>query len=67
MISVSSARSFYVGETDDFDEEIKLTRANKALMKFLDMRGRVASAKKERLIPIKEVERNLGLKRRNRS
>ena len=63
LAKVSSVQSFYVGESDDFDEEIKTTRANKKLMKFLDKRG--SQAKKGRLIPIAEVEKRLGLKKRN--
>ena len=63
LAKVSSVQSFYVGDSDDFDEEIKTTRANKKLMKFLDKRG--AQAKKEELIPIAEVEKRLGLKKRN--
>jgi hypothetical protein len=64
LAKVSSVQSFYVGESDDFDEEIKMTRANKKLMKFLDQRGE--QAKKGKLIPIAEVEKRLGLKKRNK-
>src|SRR5437762_1175685 len=64
LAKVSSAQAFYVGESDDFDEEIKLTRANKKLMKFLDQGGE--QAKKGKLIPLGEVEKRLGLKKRNR-
>ena len=63
LAKVSSAQSFYVGESDDFEEEIKATRANKKLMKFLDKRGE--EAKKGKLIPMAEVEKRLGLKKRN--
>ena len=63
LAKVSSVQSFYVGDSDDFDEEIKTTRANKKLMKFLDKRG--TQAKKEKLIPMSEVEKRLGLKKRN--
>ncbi len=62
LAKVSSVQSFYVGESENFDEEIKTTRANKKLMKFLDKRG--ASAKKRKLIPMSEVEKGLGLKKR---
>ncbi len=62
LAKVSSVQSFYVGESEDFDEEIKTTRANKKLMKFLDKRG--ASAKKRKLISMSEVEKGLGLKKR---
>jgi hypothetical protein len=64
LAKVSSVQSFYVGDSDDFDEEIKATRANKALMKFLDKRG--AEAKKGKLVPIEEAEKRLGLKKRNK-
>jgi hypothetical protein len=33
------AQSFEVGESDNFDEEIALTRQNSALMEFLDERA----------------------------
>ncbi|HEY9152203.1 MAG TPA: hypothetical protein VIN60_04900 [Anaerolineales bacterium] len=64
LAKVSSAQSFYVGDSDDFDEEVKLTRANKKLMKFLDQRGE--KAKKANLIPMAEVEKSLGLKKQNK-
>ena len=64
LAKVSSAQSFYVGDSDDFDEEIKMTRANKKLMKFLDQRGE--QAKKGNLIPISQIEKKLGLKKRNK-
>jgi hypothetical protein len=64
LAKVSSVQSFYVGESDNFDEEIKRTRANKKLMKFLDQRGE--QAKKGRLIPMAEVEKRLGLRKRKR-
>ena len=57
-------KSFYVGNSNKFDEEIKMTRANKKLMKFLDQRGE--QAKKGKLIPMAEVEKKLGLKKRNK-
>jgi hypothetical protein len=63
LAKVSSARSFYVGDSDDFDEEIEATRANKKLMRFLDQRGE--QAKKGKLIPMAEVEKKLGLSKRN--
>lgn len=63
LAKVSSVQSFYVGASDDFEEEIKLTRANKKLMKFLDKRGE--QAKKGKLIPMAEVEKRLGLRKRS--
>jgi len=62
LAKVSSALSFYVGDSDDFEKEIEMTRANKKLMKFLDQRGE--QAKKGKLIPMAEVEKRLGLKKR---
>ena len=63
LAKVSSVRSFYVGDSDDFEEEVKMTRANKKLMRFLDKRGQ--QSKKGKFIPISEVEKRLGLKKRN--
>jgi len=64
LAKVSSVRAFYVSNSDDFEEEIKLTRANKELMRFLDRRGKQATQGK--LIPIAEVEKRLGLKKRSK-
>ena len=33
-------QEFILAEIDDFNREIELTRQNKALMKFLDVRGK---------------------------
>jgi hypothetical protein len=63
LAKVSSAQSFFIGDSADFDEEIKATRANKKLMRFLDQRGK--QAKKGKLIPMVEVEKKLGLAKRN--
>ena len=63
LARVSAAQSFYVGESDDFEEEVEATRANKKLMKFLDKRGE--QARKGKLIPMAEVEKRLGLEKRN--
>lgn len=64
LAKVPSARAFYVGESDDFAEEIGLTRANKELMRFLDKRGKQAASGK--LIPMTQVEKRLGLKKRGK-
>ncbi len=64
LAKVSSAQSFYVGDSDDFDEEIRTTRGNKKLMRFLDKRGE--QAKRGKLIPMAEVEKRLGLKKRKK-
>lgn len=62
LAKVSSAQAFYIGDSEDFDEEIRATRANEKLMKFLDKRGE--QAKKGKLIPMTEVEKRLGLGKR---
>jgi predicted RNase H-like HicB family nuclease len=43
-------------EVDDFDREIELARQNKALIKYLDERG-----KEKVTIPLKDLEEELGL------
>lgn len=65
LAKVSSVQAFDVGDSDDFDEEIKMTRANKKLMQFLDERGE--QAKTGKLIPLEEVEERLGLSKRGQS
>jgi len=45
--------------TNDFDYEIAQQRRNKKLMAFLDKRFR--EARREKGIPLEEVERQLGL------
>lgn len=62
LAKVSSAQAFYIGDSEDFDDEIRATRANKKLMEFLDKRGE--QAKKGKLIPMAEVEKRLGLGKR---
>lgn len=47
---------FILAEIDDFDREIELTRENKKLMKFLDLR-----AMQPKTIPLEEVKVQLGL------
>lgn len=47
---------FILAEVDDFNREIELTRQNKQLMKFLDIRAR-----QTKTIPLKEVKVQLGL------
>ena len=47
---------FILAEVDDFNREIELTRQNKKLMEFLDLRARQAKT-----IPLKEVKVKLGL------
>ena len=47
---------FILAEIDDFSREIELTRQNRKLMKFLDLR-----AKQTKTIPLGEVKAQLGL------
>ena len=64
VAKISSTQSFYVGDSDDFGEEVKTTRSNKTLMKFLDERG--AEARRRKLVSMDEVEKRLGLKKRGK-
>ena len=47
---------FILAEVDDFNREIELTRQNKALMKFLDSRG-----KQTETLKASEMKKQLGL------
>ncbi len=47
---------FILAEVDDFNREIELTRQNKKLMEFLDLRAR-----QTKTIPLEEVKVQLGL------
>lgn len=49
-------QEFILAEVDDFNREIELTRQNKALMKFLDARG-----KQTQTINASEMKNQLGL------
>jgi hypothetical protein len=49
-------QEFILAEIDDFNREIELTRQNKALMKFLDARG-----KQTKTVASDEVRKQLGL------
>ncbi len=51
--------TFYVGESDDFAEEVKAASQNKELMKFLDERTK--KSKNRKRIPIEKVREELGL------
>ena len=57
------AQSFYVGDSNDFEEEVKMTRKNKKLMKFLAERH--AQAKGKKGTPLEAVRRKLGLEQTN--
>jgi len=58
-LPLSEWRAFYVGDSDDFAEEVKATSQNKELMKFLDERTK--KSKNSKRIPIAEVRKQLGL------
>jgi hypothetical protein len=49
-------QEFILAEVDDFNREIELTRQNKALMKFLDSRG-----KQTETIKAAQTKKQLGL------
>ena len=49
-------QEFILAEIDDFNREIELTRQNKALMKFLDARG-----KQTKTVGSGEMRKQLGL------
>ncbi|NEO77857.1 hypothetical protein [Moorena sp. SIO4G3] len=51
------AHVFEIGEEEDFEEEIKLTRQNLALMNFLDQRS--ANVKPGAGISIEEIRQHL--------
>lgn len=59
LARVTNLQAFDVGSSDDFNEEIKMTRKNKRLMKFLDERAAQAKDAKKR--PLAEVRRRLGV------
>lgn len=52
------ALAFTIGDSDDFEEEIALTRQNKALMNFLDERA--AQAKPGSGRSLEEIRQRLG-------
>ena len=60
LARVTDLQAFTVGDSDDFAEEVAVTRRNKRLMKFLDERA--AESKGQKRIPIPEIKRRLGLK-----
>ncbi len=59
LTRIVEAQGFYVGDSDDFEVEVEMTRQNKPLMKFLDKRR--AQSKGKKGIPLEEVRRQLGL------
>jgi hypothetical protein len=58
LARVTDMQAFYVGSSDDFEQEVVAARKNKRLMKFLDKRG--AARETGRGIPFTEVRRRLG-------
>ena len=59
LTPVTDLQAFYVGSSDDLAAEIAISRANQALMSFLDERGRQAYPGKG--YSLEEVRRQLGL------
>jgi predicted transcriptional regulator len=59
LTPITDLQAFYVGDSDDLVTEISIARANQALMKFLDERGRQAQPGKG--TSIEEVRRQLEL------
>lgn len=60
ILRAPDGREFILAEIDDFNREIELTRKNKALMKLLASRS-----KPKRRIPLAQVRKELGIKKRN--
>ena len=56
ILRSEDGREFILAEVDEFDREIELVRQNKALMKYLDERG-----KEKATIPLEDLEKELGL------
>jgi hypothetical protein len=59
LAHVTNEQTFFIGDDEDFEQEIIATRRNKALMQFLDKRG--ARARSQRGTPIEQVRQQLGL------
>jgi len=57
IIRTHDGTEFILAEIDDFNREIKLTRQNEKLMRFLEQR-----AKETKTIPLDEVKTQLGIK-----
>jgi hypothetical protein len=56
LLSLEGWRGFDVGDSDDFEQEVKATAANKALMAFLAKRQ-----SNEKRVPMADVKKQLGL------
>ncbi len=52
-------RAFYVGNSEDFAEEVKTASQNKELMRFLSERAK--KSKNSKRTPIEKVREELGL------
>ena len=61
ILQTSDGRRFVIAEIDNFAEEVAKVRANKKLMQFLDQRSKDKTG-----IPLDEVRKQLGLKRKSR-
>lgn len=59
LTPMADLQAFYVGHSDELEDEIFVARANQSLMKFLDERGRQSHPGKG--IPLAEVRRQLAL------
>jgi hypothetical protein len=59
LARVRDSLAFYVGESENFEEEVAATRKNKKFMKFLEKRA--AKAKGRKGTPLAEVKRQMGL------
>ena len=57
LTSMADLQAFYVGDSDELENEVSVARANQALMKFLDERA--AQAQPGIGIPLAEVRRQL--------
>jgi hypothetical protein len=56
LLSLEDWQGFEVGDSDDFEQEVKVTSENKALMAFLAERR--SNGKR---VPMKDVKKQLGL------
>ncbi len=56
LLSLEGWRGFDVGDSDDFEQEVKATAENKALMAFL-----VERQSNGKRVPMADVKRQLGL------
>jgi hypothetical protein len=57
LLSIEGWQSFYVGNSDDFEKEVKATAENKELMAFL-----AARRSKKKGVSLDDVKQQLGLR-----